>query len=174
MIENIEKKNSINIITHINELMAQTEVIQYFKNTRKVPIELEIVLPKLINCNITKFEMIKNNEKLISKLLEKEKAKEKYNDTLAEGNFGFISYNKDYENKIFLGNISPNEEIELKTFYFCHIITKDLSYQASFPVVFPKFIMSNSDKIGESDEYKYEKEVITGKIYINTRSKLQD
>ena len=172
MIENIEKKNSINIITHINELMTQTEVTQYFKNTTKVPIELEIVLPKLTNCNITKFEMIKNNEKIISKLLEKEKAKEKYNDTLAEGNFGFISYNEDYENKIFLGNISPNEEIELKTFYFGHTITKDLSYQASFPVVFPKFIMSNSDKIGKFDEYKYEKEVINGKIYINARSKI--
>ena len=60
MIGNIKKKNLINITTHINELMTQTEVTQYFKNTRKTPIELEIVLPKLSNCNITKFEMIKN------------------------------------------------------------------------------------------------------------------
>ena len=96
--------NSIRIITHINELMSQTEITQYFKNTRKTPIELEIVIPQLSNCNITRFEMIKNNKKIVSKLLEKEKAKEKYNDTITTGNYGFISYNEGHENKICLGN----------------------------------------------------------------------
>ena len=157
MLANMEKKNLINITTHINEMMSKTEVTQYFKNTRKTPIELEIVLPKLSNCNITKFEMIKNNQKIISKLLEKEKAKEKYNDTITTGNFGFISYNEENENKICLGNISPKEEIELKTFYFGHIITKDLSYQACFPVVFPNFIIGDPDNIRQHEEYKYEK-----------------
>ena len=168
----MEKKNLINITTHINEMMSQTEVTQYFKNTRKTPIELEIIIPQLSNCNITKFEMIKNNQKIVSKLLEKEKAKEKYNDTITAGNFGFISYNEEQESIICLGNILPNEEIELKTFYFGHIITKDLSYQACFPVVFPKFVMGDPDDIRPPEEYKYEKEIINGKIYINTRSKI--
>ena len=162
----------INIKSHINELMTQTEVTQYFKNTRKTPIELEIVLPKLANCNITRFEMIKNNKKIVSKLLEKEKAKEKYNDDIAGGNFGFISYNEEHENKVCLGNILPNEEIELKTFYFGHIISKDLSYQASFPVIFPNFIMGDPDGIRVPEEYKYEKKIVNGKIYINARSKI--
>ena len=143
MSESADKINTINIITHINELMSQTEVTQYFKNTKKNPIELEMVIPKLSNCNITRFEMIKNNKKVVSKLLEKEKAKEKYNDTITTGNYGFISYNEEHENKICLGNIQPNEEIELTTFYFGHIINKDLSYQASFPVIFPNFIMGD-------------------------------
>ena len=55
MIASIEKKNLINISVHINELMTQTEVTQYFKNTRKTPIELEIIIPQLSNCNITKY-----------------------------------------------------------------------------------------------------------------------
>ena len=164
--------NSIRIITHINELMSQTEITQYFKNTRKTPIELEIVIPQLSNCNITRFEMIKNNKKIVSKLLEKEKAKEKYNDTITTGNYGFISYNKGHENKICLGNLLPNEEIELKTYYFGHIISKDLSYQAIFPVIFPKFIMGDPDSKDEPEEYDYEKEIVNGKIYINTRSKI--
>ena len=71
MSENPDKFDSISIITHINELMSQTEVTQYFKNTQKNPIELEMVIPKLSNCNITRFEMIKNNKKIVSKLLEK-------------------------------------------------------------------------------------------------------
>ena len=164
--------NSISIITHINELMSQTEVTQYFQNTLKTPIELEIVIPQLSNCNITRFEMIKNNKKIVSKLLEKEKAKEKYNDTITTGNYGFISYNEGHENKICLGNLLPNEEIELKTYYFGHIISKDLSYQALFPVIFPKFIMGAPDSKDEPEEYDYEKEIVNGKIYINTRSKI--
>ena len=143
IIENNNKFDSIDIITHINELMTQTEVTQYFKNTKNNPIELEILIPQLTNCNITKFEMTKGDQKIISKLLEKEKAKEKYNDSIAKGDYGFISYNKENETKVCLGNISPGEEIELKTFFFGHIISKDLSYQATFPVVFPDFILDD-------------------------------
>ena len=160
MEENKEKTNSIKIITHINELICQTEITQYFKNIRKTPIELEIVIPQLSNSNITRFEMIKNDKKIISKLLEKEKAKEKYNDTISTGNYGFISYNQEHKTRICLGNISPNEEIELKTFYFGHIINKDLSYQATFPVIFPNFIMGDPDSKEEPEEYKYEKQIV--------------
>ena len=63
MSENTQKLNSIQIITHVNELICQTEVTQYFKNTKKNPIELEIVIPQLSNSNITRFEMIKNKKK---------------------------------------------------------------------------------------------------------------
>ena len=172
MEDETEKKNSVNIITHINELMFQSQVTQYFKNTKETPIELELVIPILIDCNITKFEIIKNNQKIVSKLLEKEKAKEKYVDSLTDGNSGFLSYNEEDEIKTYLGNISSGEEIELKTFFFGHIINRDLSYQATFPVIFPNFIMNvpNSDK--GSEEYNYYKQIVEGKIYINTRSKL--
>ena len=170
--EEDEKTNSIKIIAHINELICQTEITQYFKNIRKTPIELEIVIPQLSNSNITRFEMIKNDKKIISKLLEKEKAKEKYNDTISTGNYGFISYNKEHKTRICLGNISPNEEIELKTFYFGHILNKDLSYQATFPVIFPNFILGDPDSKEEPEDYYYEKQIVNGKIYINARSKI--
>ena len=66
--------------------------------------------------------MIQNNIKVVSQLLEKEKAKEKYNDTISTGNYGLVSYNERNKNKVCLGNIASGEEIELKTFYFSHII----------------------------------------------------
>ena len=65
-------------------------MIQHFKNTKNIPIELEIILPKIDTLNITRFELIKGNKKIISKLLEKEKAKEKYNDTISTGNTGLF------------------------------------------------------------------------------------
>ena len=74
MEEKIKKENLVNIITHINEIMSQTEVTLYFQNTKRTAIELEMVIPQLDNCVITKFELIKNNQKIVSKLLDKEKA----------------------------------------------------------------------------------------------------
>ena len=84
--EKDNKYKIVNIACHINEIMAQTDIIQYFKNTSKSPIELSMKLPELSNCSITKFEMTLNNKKVISKILEKEKAKEKYNDSITTGN----------------------------------------------------------------------------------------
>ena len=166
------KYDVINIDVTINELMVQTEVTQYFKNTRQSPIELQMVIPKLSNNNLTKFEMKMNNQKVISKLIEKGKAKEKYTDIIAKGNYGFLSYSSKEETTICLGNIPPNEEIILKTYFFGHIITKDYSYQACFPVIFPGFILGDPKNEKEAEKYEYKKQIVKGKIYINTFSKL--
>ena len=40
MKENDNKYDSIDLVAYINELMIETEVAQYFKNTRNSPIEL--------------------------------------------------------------------------------------------------------------------------------------
>ena len=167
-----QKYNTININTHINELICQTEVIQYFKNNRETAIELEMVIPQLSDINITRFEVIKKDQKIISQLLEKEKAKEKYNDTISTGNSSLISYNENNTTKICLGNLPSGEEIELKTYFFGHIICKDLSYQAKFPVIFPSFLIQDSKSEGNIENYSYNKSVVQGKININTSSKI--
>ena len=166
------KYNTININTNINELICQTEVIQYFKNNRETAIELEMVIPQLSDINITRFEVIKKDQKIISQLLEKEKAKEKYNDTISTGNSSLISYNENNTTKICLGNLPSGEEIELKTYFFGHIICKDLSYQAKFPVIFPSFLIQDSKSEGNIENYSYNKSVVQGKININTSSKI--
>ena len=167
-----EKFNSYNIVTHITELICQTQVTQYFKNTHSSPIELEIMLPTLSNCNITKFEMIKNNKKGVSILLDKGMAQEKYIDIIKTEYYGLISYNEGIENRVCLGNISSGEEIELRTFFFGHIKKDDFSYQASFPVKFPNFIIRypNPEEIPEKCSYK--DIIVNLTIYINTLSKI--
>ena len=172
MEETINKYDLININTTINEFIVQTEITQYFKNSKETPIELQMTIPKLSNNNLTRFEMTMKNQKVVSKLIENEKAKEKYTDTIASGNYGFFSYSSKEETTICLGNIPPNEEICLKTYFFGHVISKDYSYQASFPVIFPGFILSDSQNKEKPEEYKYKKQIVKGKIYINTFSKL--
>ena len=166
-----EKFNEVEITTHINEIMSQTEIVQHFKNTSKNPIELTMTLPKLSNCTITRFEMSLDNKKVISRILEKEKAKEKYSDSITTGNYGFISFNEEKETSICLGNIPSKAEIELKTYYFGNLICNDLSYQASFPVIFPQFIIGDPTNKEEPTDY-YVKNDVKGTIYINTFSKL--
>ena len=162
------KFDTINIVTDINELIVQTEVTQYFKNTKSFAIELQMTIPKLSSNNITRFEMTLGNKRVISKLIEKNKAKEKYTDTIATGNYGFISYSSKEETTICLGNIPPNEEITLKSYFFRHIINNDYSYQASFP----GFILCDPKNVEKPEHYEYKKQIAKGKIYINTFSKL--
>ena len=50
-----------------------------------------MTIPKLSNNNLTRFEMTLGNKKVISKLVENNKAKEKYTDAIATGNYGFVS-----------------------------------------------------------------------------------
>ena len=172
MEEKENKYDLININTTINEFIVQTEIVQYFKNSKESSIELQMTIPKLSINNLTRFEMTMKNQKVVSKLIENEKAKEKYTDTIASGNYGFLSYSSKEETTICLGNIPPNEEICLKTYFFGHVISKDYSYQASFPVIFPGFILSDTENKEEPEEYKYKKQIVKGKIYINTFSKL--
>ena len=74
MVESENKFDTIDIVTDINELIAQTEVTQYFKNNKNSPIELQMTIPKLANNNLTRFEMTMRNQKVISKLIENGKA----------------------------------------------------------------------------------------------------
>ena len=74
---------------------------------------------------------------------------------------------------ICLGNILSNQEVELKTYYINNLICNDLSYQASFPVIFPEFIIEDPKNKEEPYYFnKYEKKIVKGKIYINTFSKI--
>ena len=96
--------------------MGQTEIIQYYKNFSNFPVELLMEIPQLTDCCLSRFEMTLNNQKVISRILEKEKAKEKYNDSITTGNYSFVSFNDDNKNTtICLGNIPPFQEVELKT-----------------------------------------------------------
>ena len=172
-----EKYNTVKIHSHINEVMVLSEVTQYFKNNSNFPIELSIELSELTNCIITKFEMILDDQKIVSKILEKEKAEEKYNDAIASGNAGFISYSKDKKTTVCLGNVPSKKEVELKTHYFGNLLCNDLSYQAIFPTIFPTFIIHknefNKNSNNSQQNYNYVKQIVIGKIEINCFYKIK-
>ena len=166
-----DKYKTVKITTNINEIMTETTVIQYYKNNSENVIYLSMVLPQIANCTIAKFEMTMGDSLIMSKILSKEKAEENYNDIISSGKFGFTSFNKDKETSIFLGNIPPNKEIALKTYYIGNLTCNDLSYQSIFPVIFPQFIIVD-EKNEKLFYHKVEKKCVKGTIRVSALSRL--
>ena len=89
----MEKKddNIIYITSNVNEIFASTELIQYFTNPLDNPIELSIQFPIRDDFSLSQFVVSMDNQIVLSRVMPKEIAEEKYNDTIASGNVGFIS-----------------------------------------------------------------------------------
>ncbi len=79
------------INSSINEVFASSEVIQYFTNNLNVAVELTVSFPIKHEIQLTKFIVTIGNKTVISKILSKEKANEKYTDAIASGNTAILS-----------------------------------------------------------------------------------
>ena len=100
--------------------------------------------------------------------MPKEKAEEKYNDSLASGNVGFISrYEED--NKAYsvnIGNLQPKKSIELRSVFIQMIDSNDLSYQYEIMESYPSF---HSKEIKNKNS---ENKKINANFKIKTQSKI--
>ena len=142
--ESIHDVDSINLQVEINDLFAKSEIIQVYQNGNDIK-ELYCLFPIKRNRQITKFTAKIGDKIIKSKIYPKEKAEEKYNDTIASGNYGLISeYDSSLNNiQISLSNIQPNEKCILTTEYFSFIESSDMSYQYNLIQNFPVFLDLN-------------------------------
>ena len=67
----------------MNEIFATTEITQYLTNKSDYSIELKILFPILKKISLSKFVVTLNDKEIISKVMQKEKTAEKYNDSIA-------------------------------------------------------------------------------------------
>ena len=157
--------STVLINSQINELFATSEVTQVFTNTLSKSIELTISFPLKPEIQLTKFLITIGDKTIISKVLPKEKAKEKYTDAIASGNTGILSTldesRKNYS--INIGNILPKEKVTLKSIFNQMITSQDMSYEFSFLEHYPCFIYSGN--IVQSKK-------ISGKFILTTKSKI--
>ena len=137
-----EREDTIYLRSNINEIFATTELMQYFSNPFSDAIELSISFPIKEEISLTKFIVTVDDKIYMSKILEKEKAKEKYNDAISSGNIGFYSR---YEDKkmtkysINIGNTNPNQKVKLNTFFIQMINSYDMSYEFNIMENYPTF-----------------------------------
>ena len=162
------KEDVIYLSSKINELFATTELTQYFTNTLKEAIELSIVFPIKEEINLSKFVISIDDKVVISKIMPKEKAEEKYNDSIASGNTGFISRYEENQSSysVNLGNIKPNQKIKLNTIFIQMIGTQDMSYEFNIMEKYPTFHYK------EVNKDKPRNKTINANFEIQTQSKI--
>ncbi len=185
-LEKIEE-NLVKINVELNEFYAKTEINQIYINPLKNPLELILKFPYDSSVQFSKFTLEINGKKTISKVIEKEKGKEKYNDALASGNTGAISYQKDNYIEVNIGNIGPKNIVTLTTEYIQFLKSEDMSYCYSainkFPIIFPKNNgknernkknKKNKKKKFQNKNYDDDEKLknVNAKITINAHSKI--
>ena len=161
------KKIFIEIDSKVNELFSKTLVTQRFKNENETNLELRIFINKKKDIIFSSFSAkIGDSITVKSKVIKKEKAIEKYNDSIASGNaaifVGEHPLNKDIL-IINLGNIPPKQEL-IFTSEFIHYTESSEKYEfelfRNLPILSGKFF-NVSDFL------------IKGKVEINTYNKIK-
>ena len=163
--EKNDSDETVFITSTINEIFATSEVVQYFTNILDKSIELTITFPLKYEIQLTKFMVTIGNKTIISKVLAKEKAEEKYTDAISSGNTGILStFDESYSNyTINVGNVLPTEKVKLTSIFNQMITSQDMSYEFSFLEHYPCFVYGGK---------KVQAKKIVGKFVLNTKSKI--
>ena len=165
----MEKKDDIIYLnSKINEIFATTDLTQYFTNTLKDSIELTILFPIKEEITLSKFVVSIDDKIVLSKVMAKEKAEEKYNDSVASGNVGFYSrYSEDQNSySVNIGNLKPNQQIKLNTIFIQMIGTQDMSFEFNIMEKYPTFHYK------EINEKNPRNKTINANFEIKTESKI--
>ena len=155
----------VELESEVNELCAKTRVTQRFTNILNDPLELKIFLYKKNNLLFSSFSAKIGDSVLVnSKVIKKEKAKEKYNDSIASGNAAIFVREDPYdENKLIInmGNIPPKEEVVFVSNYLSLVETsKDYEFE-----------LFRNLPIFAGNEVIYHNSSLEGIVCIKTRNK---
>ena len=113
-----------------------------------------------------------NGKIVVSKVLEKEKAKEKYNDAIASGKTGAISSKEGNYIKVNIGNIEPKSFVKLTTEFIQFLTSEDMSYCYSMIKTFPVLDIKNITNDSDNDVIIKQLKNVKVKINIKTHSKI--
>jgi len=165
----LSKEEITFIKSNINEVYASTEVTQYFINPLNNPIELIISFPIIEEISLNKFIIRVGEKKVISKVMEREEAEEKYDYSLYAGNTGFLGKYTDIDKKSYsinIGNINPKEELTLKSYFIQNIGAQDMSFEFIIMEKYPTFHYKELNQNGARNK------VIKANFIIETQSKI--
>ena len=158
------KEEILYLNIELSEIYAKTEVTQYYENKTDHPLELKVKIPFAKEIYISSFKAKIGDKIIESKIMEKEKAKENYNDMIATNSSAFLAMMRenDFGKNFYvcLGNIKPGIKIEFTTYFYQFIDTFKSSYYYCMMTNFPKFnlIEINEEKKESENEDKDKKE----------------
>ena len=146
-----QSDNNIYFNIEVNELLAIIDITQSYTNNSENPIEMKIKLPNT-DYNFIKLTAKINDDILIqSKIIEIEKAKEKYTDSISQGNTGLLTIISDNNFTVLnIGNLNPNDTIELTTTYYCLLSHKHFKiYNLKIDFDYPILVDQNFKEIDD-------------------------
>lgn len=160
----------IEVTLNVNEIYTKTSTTIKFKNNdSNAKLELCMNIPLAPNSVMQSFEAIKGNEKIISKVYKKEKAEEKYSDSMAKGNNAIMTkLSKDSNTvDVYFGNLDPLIEfsIIINTLQLNSAKDKSISFSIQ-PFYLPK--INNQQQI--QNMLSGGKAIINYKVNINAKS----
>ena len=160
-------KTQTNIESKVNEIFASTKVTQKLINNTDNPIELEIIIYKYLdNIIFSSFHTKIGSIETSSKVIKKEKAEEKYTDSISSGNAAIYTVLDKYDkNKIIvnIGNIPPKEELTFISEFIQFTESSNNSYEYELLRNLPKF---------QGRGKRFENEIINGSLEIKTKNKI--
>ena len=147
----------LEIDSEINELYAKTSVLQEFSNSTDSPLELRIYLYKNRKMLFDSFSAkIGKSIEVSSKVIKKEKAENKYTDSIASGNAAIFATEDEKRIIINMGNIPPKEKVIFKT-KFIQFIEFSKKYE---------FELFRNLPIFEGKKSTFHNSNIKGKVFI--------
>eukprot|EP01022_Parablepharisma_sp_SALTPOND_P004413 TRINITY_DN120238_c0_g1_i1.p1 TRINITY_DN120238_c0_g1~~TRINITY_DN120238_c0_g1_i1.p1 ORF type:complete len:840 (+),score=109.49 TRINITY_DN120238_c0_g1_i1:77-2596(+) len=126
---------------------------QEFKNTSAEPVEVEYSLPLFNGMTISSMSITIGTKTLISKVMAKEKAKEKYTDAMASGYSAFMlskEYDKDIV-KVDLGKVAPAETVKIEIGVECLAEYENGYWVLRLPTTFTPKYQAEEVKEGHKD-----------------------
>ena len=157
----MEEKIIVN--TYANEIYSKTEIILNYANNEDNSIELIIDIPMRSELIFESFIAKIKDQIIKSKIIETEKAEEKYVDAIAKGDTGIAtSYN--LEDKLYsvkIGNLPAKETLELRCFFLQFVSIKNGFYCLNILKDFPQILNFTPDQI-------------KGEIIIETNSEIKN
>ena len=142
-------EETIIVNTYANEIYSKTEILMNYVNNKDNPIELIIEIPMRAELIFESFIAKIKDQIIKSKIIETEKAEEKYTDAISKGDTGVTtSYN--LEDKLYtvkIGNLPSKETLELRCFFLQFVSIKNGFYCLNILKDYPKILNFTPNQI---------------------------
>ena len=151
--------------SELRGIMATTNVeLTYVNPSKDDPLECTYTFPLDKTSVLAKFEASIDNRIIVTKIKDKESAKEQYDDAVASGNTAVIAERKkkDEVMTVKLGNLMPGQSATLKSTILSQLEVIGGNYSYSLPAAFfPDYKKHGvKEKAAYTYEFAYEVKII--------------
>ena len=149
----------LNVQVDIHDSISTIHLTQIFENPRSEapqeqeadkPIEVTYQFPKEKASVVSKMQVTVGDKTINTKVMEKEKAQEKYDDAIAAGNQATMlkeSKDKEEQHQLDIGNVLPGQQAKIEIDIIQPLSSEDGAFNFNLPLsYFPKLINTEDRK----------------------------